>query len=97
MPRTSCTRRVNHSLGISVMPLSGDRVLLKQRREPLLAFGFPLPGRLPLGLLQDELLIGRLRLVLVVDGPGHVLPQSDGDQKANVERVINARRGFVII
>lgn len=68
-----------HSLSISVMPLPSDRVLLKQGRDPLLTFGLPLPRRLPLSFLQDELLIGGLGLVLVVDGPGHVLPQSDGD------------------
>lgn len=61
------------------MPLPSDRVLLKQGRDPLLTFGLPLPRRLPLSFLQDELLIGGLGLVLVVDGPSHMLPQSDGD------------------
>lgn len=60
------------------MPLSGDGVLLEEGRDPLLTFGLPLAGRLPLSFLQDELLVGGLGLVLVVDGPGHVLPQSDG-------------------
>lgn len=59
------------------MPLSGDGVLVEQGRDPLLTFGFPFAGRLPLGFLQDELLIGGLDLVLVVDGPGHMLPQSE--------------------
>lgn len=68
---------VRHSLGESVMPLSGDGVLLEQGGDPILTFGFALTGGLPLGLLQDELLVGGLRLVLVVDGPGHVLPQPD--------------------
>lgn len=68
-----------HSLSISVMPLSGDCVLLKQGRDPLLTLGLPLTGRLSLSFLQDELLIGGLGLILVVDGPGHMLPQSDGD------------------
>lgn len=63
------------------MPLPSDRVLFKQGRDPVLALGLPLPGRLPLGLLQDELLVGGVRLVLVVDGPGHVLPQSEGQAK----------------
>lgn len=63
------------------MPLSGDGVLLKQGRDPLLAFGFPLAGRFPLSFLQDELLVGGLGLVLAVDGPGHVLPQSDGQRE----------------
>lgn len=66
-----------HSLCVSVMPLSSDGVLLKQCRDPLLALGLPLAGRLPLHLLQDELLIGGFSLVLVVDGSGHVLPQSE--------------------
>lgn len=61
------------------MPLPSDQVLLKQGRDPLLTFGLSLPRRLPLSFLQDELLIGGLGLVLVVDGPGHMLPQSDGD------------------
>lgn len=61
------------------MPLPSDRVLLKQGRDPLLTFGLPLPRRLPLSFLQDKLLIGGLGLVLVVDGPGHMLPQTDGD------------------
>ena len=59
------------------MPLSGDGVLLEQGWVPLLAFGFPLAGRLPLNFLQHELLVGGLGLVLVVNGAGHVLPQSD--------------------
>lgn len=67
-----------HSLGVSVVPLSGDGVLLEERRDPLLALGLALAGRLPLSLLQDELLVGGLRLVLVVDGSGHVLPQPEG-------------------
>lgn len=62
------------------MPLPGDRVLLKQGRVPLLALGFPFSGGLPLNFLQEELLIGGLGLVLVVDGPRHVLPQS-GDKE----------------
>lgn len=62
------------------MPLPGDGVLLEQRREPLLTFGLALTGRLPLSFLQDELFIGGLRLVLVVDGAGHMLPQSDGER-----------------
>lgn len=59
------------------MPLSGDGVLLEQSGDPLLTFGFPFAGGLPLNFLQDELLIGGLGLVLVVDGSSHVLPQSD--------------------
>lgn len=66
-----------HSLGISVMPFSSDGVLLKQGGEPLFTFGFALAGWLPLSFLQDELFIRGLRLVLVVDGPRHVLPESD--------------------
>lgn len=76
-----------HSLSISVMPLSGDCVLLKQGRDPLLTLGLPLTRRLSLSFLQDELLVGGLGLILVVDGPSHVLPQSDGDavnRKQNV-------------
>lgn len=75
-PKQANSKR--HSLGVSVVPLSSDGVLLEERRDPLLAFGFALAGRLPLSLLQDELLVGGLRLVLVVDGPGHVLPQPEG-------------------
>lgn len=60
------------------MPLSGDWVLLEQGWDPLLALGLPFAGRLPLSFLQDELLVGGLGLVLVVNGAGHVLPQSDG-------------------
>lgn len=71
----------NHSLGISVMPLSGDGVLLEQSRVPLLAFGFPLAGRFPLNFFQHELLVGGFSLVLVVDGAGHVLPQSDKTER----------------
>lgn len=63
------------------MPLSSDRVLLKQGGDPLFTLGFPLTGRLPLSFLEDELLIGGLRLVLVVDGAGHVLPQSEGHRE----------------
>lgn len=58
------------------MPLSSDGVLLEEGGNPLLAFGFALAGRLPLSFLQDELLVGGLGLVLVVDGPRHLLPQS---------------------
>lgn len=74
-----------HSLGVSVVPLSGDGVLLEERRDPLLALGLALAGRLPLSLLQDELLVGGLRLVLVVDGPGHVLPQPEGGDGDEVD------------
>ena len=74
----------NHSLSISVMPLSSDGVLLKQGGDPLLAFSFPLAGLLPLSFLQKELLVGGLGLVLVVDGPGHVLPQSEGQTENKV-------------
>lgn len=70
-----------HSLGISVMPLSSDGVLLEQRGDPLLTFGFPFTSRLPLSFLQDELLIGGFSLVLVVDGSRHVLPKSDGTRE----------------
>lgn len=69
------------------MPLSSDRVLLEQCGEPLLTFGLPLAGHLPLSFLQDELLIGGLRLVLVVDGPGHMLPQSDRQMKDKFESI----------
>lgn len=69
-----------HSLSISVMPLSSDRVLFEQGRDPLLALGLPFTSRFSLSFLQDELLIGRLGLVLVVDGPGHMLPKSDGEK-----------------
>lgn len=62
------------SLGISVMPLSSDRVLFEQGRDPFLALGLPFTSRFSLSFFQDELVIGRLRLVLVVDGPGHMLP-----------------------
>jgi len=63
------------------VPLSGDGVLLEQSGVPLLALGFPFSGGLPLDLLQDELLIGGLGLVLVVDGPRHVLPEpGEGEQ-----------------
>lgn len=57
------------------MPLSGDGVLLKQARDPLLTLGLAFTRRLPLSLLEEELLVGGLRLVLVVDGACHVLPQ----------------------
>lgn len=70
-----------HSLGVSVMPLSSDGVLLKQRWDPVFAFGLALAGRLPLGFLQNVLLVGGLRLVLAVDGSGHVLPQPDEVQR----------------
>lgn len=73
----------SHSLGIFVMPLSGDGVLLEQGRTPLLTFGFPLTRRLPLSFLQYELLIGGFGLVLVVDGSCHVLPQSAGLRRKN--------------
>lgn len=72
---------VKHSLGISIMPLSSDRVLLEQRGDPLLTFGFPFAGRLPLSFLQDELLVGGLGLVLVVDSSRHVLPKSDATRE----------------
>lgn len=75
-----------HSLGISVMPLSSDRVLLEQGGDPLLTLGLPFAGRLPLSFLQDEFLVGGLGLVLVVDGPGHVVPQSDGVRGNKVRR-----------
>lgn len=68
-----------NSLSISVMPLSSHRVLLEQGRDPLLTLGLPLPSALPLSFLQEELLVGGLGLVLVVDGSGHMLPQSDGE------------------
>lgn len=67
------------------MPLSGDRVLLEQRGDPLLTFGLAFAGRLPLSFLQDELLIGGLGLVLVVDSSRHVLPQSDGTREPKSE------------
>lgn len=63
------------------MPLSGGGVLLEQRGHPLLTLGLALARRLPLNLLQDELLIGRLRLVLVVYGPCHMLPQPEDDRE----------------
>lgn len=63
------------------MPLSGDGVLLEQGGDPVLTLGLSFAGRLPLNLLQDELLVGGLGLVLVVDGPGHVLPQSAGTKR----------------
>lgn len=66
---------LSHSLGISVMPLSSDGVLLEQGGDPLLTLGLAFAGGLPLNFLQEELLVGGLSLVLVVDGPGHVLPQ----------------------
>ncbi len=66
-------------LGVAVMPLSGGRVLLEQSGHPLLTLGLALACRLPLSLLQDELLIGRLCLVLVIDGPCHMLPQPKDD------------------
>lgn len=66
------------------MPLPGDWVLLKQGGDPLLTFGFPLTGRFPLNFLQDELFIGGFGLVLVVDGSGHVLPQSDRHRESRV-------------
>lgn len=66
-------------LCVAVMPLSGGRVLLEQSGHPLLTLGLALACRLPLSLLQDELLIGRLRLVLVIDGSCHMLPQSEDD------------------
>lgn len=60
------------------MPLAGERVLLEQDGEPLLTFGLPFTCRLPLNLFQDELLVCGLGLVLVVDGPRHMLPESVG-------------------
>lgn len=66
-------------LCVAVMPLSGGRVLLEQSGHPLLTLGLALACRFPLDLLQDELLIGRLRLVLVIDGSCHMLPQSEDD------------------
>lgn len=75
-----------HSLCVSIMPLSSDRVLLKECRDPLLTLGLPLAGRLPLHLLQDEFLIGGFSLVLVVDGSGHVLPQSERQKQAVMEK-----------
>lgn len=62
-------------LSVSVMPLSCGGVLLKQNGRPILALCLAFARGLPLSLLQDELLVGRLRLVLVVNGPRHVLPQ----------------------
>lgn len=59
------------------MPLSSDGVLLEQGGDPLLTLGLAFAGGLPLNFLQDELLVGGLGLVLVVDGPGHVLPQPE--------------------
>lgn len=66
------------------MPLSSHRVLFEQGGDPLLALGLPFASRFPLSFLQDELLVGRLGLVLVVDGPGHVLPQPDGETVRDV-------------
>lgn len=65
------------------MPLSGCGVLLEQRRRPLLTLSLALAGRFPLRLLQDELFIGGLRLVFVIDGAGHVLPESAGGERAS--------------
>lgn len=75
-----------HSLSISVMPLSSHRVLFEQGRDPVLTLCLPFTSRFSLSFLQDELLIGRLGLVLVVDGPGHMLPESDGE---TVNDIIN--------
>ncbi len=66
-------------LGVAVMPLSGGWVLLEQSGHPLLTLELALACRLPLSLLQEELLIGRLCLVLVTDGPSHMLPQPKDD------------------
>lgn len=74
------------------MPLSGNRVLLEQGGDPLLTFGFALAGRLPLSFLQDELLVCGLRLVLVVDGSGHLLPQPDPEAHSQVEKAAEAER-----
>ncbi len=80
LPITVLSSERSHSLCISVMPLSSDGVLLEQGGDPLLTLGLTFAGRLPLSFLQDELLVGGLGLVLVVDGPGHMLPQSDGSR-----------------
>lgn len=72
----------NNSLSIFVMPLSGDWVLLKQGRDPLLTLGLSFTGGLPLSLLQDEFLVGGFSLILVVDGSSDMLPQS-GRVKGN--------------
>lgn len=74
-----CCCVLPRSLSISVMPLSRHRVLFEQGGDPLLALGLPFTSRFSLSFLQDELLIGGLGLVLVVDGPGHVLPQPGGE------------------
>lgn len=74
-------QKKRHSLGISVMPFSSDRVLLEQGGDPLLAFGFAFAGGLPLSFLQDELLVGGLCLVLVDDRSSHMLPQPGKDGK----------------
>ena len=63
-------------LYVSVGPLSADGVRVEQRGAPGLVP--PLPGLLPLRLLQDKLLLGGPVLVPVLDGAGHVLPQPGG-------------------
>ena len=72
-------------LYVSVGPLSADGVRVEQRGAPGLVP--PLPGLLPLRLLQDKLLLGGPVLVPVLDGAGHVLPQPGGD--AHKRRVRN--------
>lgn len=81
-----CSCMLPHSLSISIMPLSSHRVLFEQGRDPVLTLCLPFTSRFSLSFLQDELLIGRLGLVLVVDGPGHMLPESDGE---TVNDIIN--------
>ena len=44
-------------------------------RDPLVADGLPLFGRVPLRLLQDGLLLRGSLLVVILDGLGHSAPQ----------------------
>lgn len=62
------------------MPLSSDWVLLEESRDPRLTLGLALTCRFPLRFLQEELLVGGLCLVLVVDRPGHMLPQPEEER-----------------
>lgn len=58
-----------------VAPLLGDGVLGEEAGDPLALA--PFPGLLPLGLLQEELLLGGSVLVLPHYSTGHILPQPD--------------------
>lgn len=65
-------------LYVPVGPLGGDGVLMEESWVP--GFLSSLPGFSSLSLLQHKLFLGGPQLIPVLDGAGHVLPQSVGSR-----------------